>query len=1027
MTTTIVHISDLHLRKDWHEEQGVVLREFFEDLKVQIKDITDVFTIFTGDILQEGTDREGYQYFNSTFGEKLYDLGITRERLIVVPGNHDIDREYTKTNYSLLRALQERKTLETTFNETVYGEHSKLLKPKFLPFLEWQESISDRSLTDASFCGRGFELSDDIGIYCLNTALYSFGGLKDEYQNTISDYQVLPVETRRLHAWLDESSHKYKILVMHHPIEWLAGWAEKELNSLCLRYFSLVLTGHNHNKELSHVHNGVDSFVRCSAPQLFSRKIDMLGYSILQIDDEMNGLNICYRQWAQDRFVAGTSFSKNDTGIVRLSHIQTVDVPPTVEKDTSVYNRISTLLKNNLEKCLKCYASLPAVWVLPNIADQSEFSSDDKSAVVVTADVLRGPFRDCFVIAPRQFGLSSLGRYLSLGAWESEPGRYAMYIDSNELQNHETAIEKYIQDRIDELGLSLDNLSAIILDDVFPINSRKINNIKKSYPNIPLTILLGMSDREIGAWQGEGELTTKFELFFLWSLERTQMRELIQKFVAAGYDLNEDAALQRLVEDIENLNVHRTPLVCLTLLAVYASGIDYSPVNRTDMFERFLFLIFFSYKKLPDYSNFPDMKDALAVIGAFCESVIRQQRNGFSKSEFILYSTKFCARMSIDVDCSKLFEVMSCEKIIVKAGEMYCFRYVHWIYFFGAHRMHHDANFCKFVLKDSYYMNFPEIVEFYSGVDRRREELLGILTTDLRSVNNQFESRTGIDAGFDPYSAARWTPDKRAIEELRSHLKEEAARSSLPVALKDQIADGAYDRTVPYDQQLRTFVKDASLFECMQILRAAARALRNSDYVRSEVKAELLSEILRAWTKELQVLFILSPLMAEERFAVFDHIKFFLGSSFDEFDGDELWKRIVDAIPRTVVAEHDRDIASPRMTPLFERSLSSGGCGPADFLLVAVIVKSRPSKWQELIDSYIRRLPKNSFYLLKTYEMLRNEYRYGFVSPKTKSAIYDLISLTVAKHETGAKSPNKKLVDRVKSSIRGSLNDSEPE
>ena len=217
------------------------------------------------------------------------------------------------------------------------------------------------------------------------------------------------------------------------------------------------------------------------------------------------------------------------------------------------------------------------------------------------------------------------------------------------------------------------------------------------------------------------------------------------------------------------------------------------------------------------------------------------------------------------------------------------------------------------------------------------------------------------------------------------------------------------------------------MFECMQILRAAARALRNSDYVRSEVKAELLSEILRAWTKELQVLFILSPLMAEERFAVFDHIKFFLGSSFDEFDGDELWKRIVDAIPRTVVAEHDRDIASPRMTPLFERSLSSDGCGPADFLLVAVIVKSRPSKWQELIDSYIRRLPKNSFYLLKTYEMLRNEYRYGFVSPKTKSAIYDLISLTVAKHETGAKSPNKKLVDRVKSSIRGSLNDSRPE
>ena len=79
-----------------------------------------------------------------------------------------------------------------------------------MPFLEWQESISDWSLTPASFSGRGFDFSSDIGIYCLNTALYSFGGLPDEKQNTISDYQELPVETRRLNAWLEESRHKYR-------------------------------------------------------------------------------------------------------------------------------------------------------------------------------------------------------------------------------------------------------------------------------------------------------------------------------------------------------------------------------------------------------------------------------------------------------------------------------------------------------------------------------------------------------------------------------------------------------------------------------------------------------------------------------------------------------------------------------------------------------------------------------------------------------------------------------------------------
>ena len=533
--------------------------------------------------------------------------------------------------------------------------------------------------------------------------------------------------------------------------------------------------------------------------------------------------------------------------------------------------------------------------------------------------------------------------------------------------------------------------------------------------------MLAKDDNEIAIQHRDDKLKSHFEILFMWALERTQIREIVQKFIASGYDLDEDAALQRLVDDIENLNVHRTPLICLTLLTVYSGGIDYSPVNRTDMFERFLFLIFFSYKKIPDYSNFPDMKDALFVIGAFCENIIRLKLNQFRKNEFISFSTKFCETMSIDVDCSQLFEVMSCENIFIKSGDTYFFRYVHWVYFFGAHRMYHDVEFRDFVLSESYYMNFPEIIEFYSGVDRRREDLLGILTSDLRSVNIGFENRTGIKDDFDPYSTARWTPDGRAITALKSHLKEEAARSSLPVTLKDQIADGSYDRTLPFRQDIRTFVKDSSLLECMQILKAAARALRNSDYVTPEVKGDLLVEILRAWTKQLQTMFILSPLMVKDRFAVFDHIRFFLGPGFEELEGDELWNSIVGSIPSTVIVEYDKDIASPRMTPLFQRVLKSGGCGPAEFLIAGVIVKSKPDKWRELISGYIGSLPKNSFYLLQIYKLLLFEYRYGFMGPKTKGEVFELISAAIAKHETGSKLPNKKLIERVKGIIRGSL------
>lgn len=1021
MVTSILHISDLHLRENWHEEQGFVLHEFFEDLKQQLAEFSKLYVVFTGDILQEGKDPAVYEYFSSTFAKRLRDLGVSKDRLIVVPGNHDVDRQYTQNNFSVLKGIQERKCDETRFNNSIYEDQCDLIRKKFLPFLLWQETVSDWALTPASFCGRGFSLTDEVGIYCLNTALYSFGGLKDEAGNSVSDYQALPIETRRLHEWLRASDHKYRILAMHHPFDWLADWAAKELPRLCFRYFDLVLCGHVHEKKAFHTTTGAGSFVNCVAPALFSSKSEVLGYSILTIEEDSKNLGIRYRQWVEDRFVLGTALSRTDTGVVQLAGISTKDVPPTEPQDEVKKRSISAHLRNNFERSLKCYSSLPAIWVVPNVSTHAESAAEEAGAAVITsADSLVQSFADTIIKAPPQFGLSSLGHYLAHAAWERS--QYVMVIDATQIQNHEAAIQQYVECRANELGLEIGDVSAIVLDEPGAINNRKINNIKRIFPKIPLIVLLRVQDYEIDRDVDE-KLTREFRTFYLWSLERPQIREIVRQFIDAGNNLEEEAAVQRLIEDIANLNLHRTPLNCLTLLTVYEKQIDYSPTNRTDMFERFLFLIFYAYKKNPDYSSFPDMKDALAVLGAFCEGIIRTKNVRFKKGDFILTSTKFCDQMSINVDCSQLFEVMNCENIIVKSGDYYVFRYVHWIYFFGAHRMYHDATFREFVLSDTYYINFPEIVEFYSGIDRRREELLMTLIRDLRASNDAFEARTGIDAEFDPYHAAHWKPSKDELVALKSRLKDEAAQSSLPVSIKDQIADETYDRALPYNQEIQNFVRDSSLLACMLILIAAARALRNSDYVRKETKAELLTEILRAWTKEVQVLFLLSPLLARQRAVQFHNILFFLASQFDQYDGEELWRHIVAAVPTCAVSIHEKDIASPRMMPLFKTVFENTKDGPAAFLLAGVIISSRPQGWGDQIAEYIKSLPKNSYYLLKIHSMLRYEHRYGFIGAGAKEQLLELLSMTIAKHETGAKSPNRKLLEKVKQSLRGKMSD----
>jgi len=435
------------------------------------------------------------------------------------------------------------------------------------------------------------------------------------------------------------------------------------------------------------------------------------------------------------------------------------------------------------------------------------------------------------------------------------------------------------------------------------------------------------------------------------------------------------------------------------------------------MFERFLFFIFFSYKKNPDYSTFPDMKDALAVLGAFCEKIIRSKENQFSKSEFIKYSNDFCENYSITVDSYLLFDLMRQENIIVGARDNFWFRYVHWVYFFGAHRMHHEKAFCDFVLTESRYMNYPEIIEFYSGVDRRRGELLEILTSDLQTANRAFEARTKILANFDPYENAEWSMSEDRAEKLRQNLEEESKQTSLPVSIKDQIADRNFDRTAPYKQEMKTFANDSSLLECMQILTASARALRNSDYVDSAIKHRLMDEILRAWVKEIQILFLLSPILARERSTVFDNIHFYITESLLHDTDMETWEHLAYVIPTTVFALHEKDIASPRMLPMFREILAHGDPKPEHFLIAAVLITNRPNGWEAAVKLYIQKLSKNSFYLMKIMNLLEHQYKFGFAAQQDKSALFELMAVVIAKHSTGSKMPNKKMVKKAKEQL----------
>ena len=56
------------------------------------------------------------------------------------------------------------------------------------------------------------------------------------------------------------------------------------------------------------------------------------------------------------------------------------------------------------------------------------------------------------------------------------------------------------------------------------------------------------------------------------------------------------------------------------------------------------------------------------------------------------------------------------------------FKNSYWVFYFIAHRMNMNKEFLQKVYDDKSYIDFPEIIEFYTGIDRNKEDALIVLS-----------------------------------------------------------------------------------------------------------------------------------------------------------------------------------------------------------------------------------------------------------------------------------------------------------
>lgn len=259
---TWLHISDIHFSPstNWRDipARSKLIRFLKDGFAKSVLPKPDLI-FCTGDVafgeLRTAPLVQQYQYAKGFFEELLGVCGLSKDRLFVVPGNHDINRDSLNegAQKDFIRSASESSKHETRINQQFESrnlEHTDAFRrlsdfdefiKSFLPALHDQEGR-------CCFFKRIDVNGIDIGIAGLNSAWSCAGPHDDRHLWLAAQWQFNQAEQVTADAIL-------RIGLMHHPVDWLN---QTELNVATHRIagnFDFWLHGHTHNPWVSPTQN----------------------------------------------------------------------------------------------------------------------------------------------------------------------------------------------------------------------------------------------------------------------------------------------------------------------------------------------------------------------------------------------------------------------------------------------------------------------------------------------------------------------------------------------------------------------------------------------------------------------------------------------------------------------------------------------------------------------------------------------------------------------------------------------------
>jgi predicted phosphodiesterase len=301
----------LHL-SDWHQKGADFDRKVVRDALVRdIQDrrsidprLADVaFVVFSGDLAHGGKEKEYAAAREHLLDPVLRTTGVGPERLVIVPGNHDMDRDDLElVPAALSEPLSSNE--ETQKWLTDVKRRSLALEP-FSQFRAFVEAYTRQGSPDHANLQR-FDVSGrTVAILGLNSAWMC--GRRKDAKGEVDEYGHVVVGEPQIHDALDTMrGADVRMVVLHHPFSWLAEWERQRVQERIQHSAHFVLMGHQHVPEVQVLRGTGGDCVVIPAGASYDRRTPgdptyANAYNWVHLDLDAGRGTVFLRRWSQRR------------------------------------------------------------------------------------------------------------------------------------------------------------------------------------------------------------------------------------------------------------------------------------------------------------------------------------------------------------------------------------------------------------------------------------------------------------------------------------------------------------------------------------------------------------------------------------------------------------------------------------------------------------------------------------------------------------------------------------------------------